>query len=248
MYRGYVKLWRKSEDSSVFKNDALWKLWTWCLMQATHEPIDWAVQTGRGETLVHIDTGQFVFGRRTAAKALGGTPSGTWKRMQKLQTMQNLTIESNRHYSLITIANWHLYQPPKEKGDHQGNHQVTTKEPPSNHQGDTYKKRPKNKENIKKEMPPIPAELDTDAFRESWGHWLQHRKENKKPMTELAVKKQFNKLVKIGAARAVEAIDHSIASGYQGIFEDSKPGQQPKKRYDYSRLMKTEEADNGTVG
>ena len=65
----------------------------------------------------------------------------------------------------------------------------------------------------------IPAEIDTPEFRSAWEDWRRHRKEIKKKLTPLAVEKQVKLLAGLGAARAVAAIEHSIANGYTGIIE-----------------------------
>jgi len=65
----------------------------------------------------------------------------------------------------------------------------------------------------------IPAEIDTPEFRLAWEDWRRHRKEIKKKLTPLAVEKQVKLLAGLGAARAIAAIEHSIANGYTGIIE-----------------------------
>lgn len=128
MDRGYVKLWRKSLDSRVFKNEGLWKLWSWCLMKASHKKRWTSIKIGKGEIEVEILPGQFVFGRNIAAKELNSNPSTIWKRMKKLKNIKNLTIQSNNQYSLISIINWECYHKEENKSDNQSNNQVTTKE------------------------------------------------------------------------------------------------------------------------
>jgi hypothetical protein len=65
----------------------------------------------------------------------------------------------------------------------------------------------------------IPQLLQTPEFLAAWEAWRQHRSEIRKRLTPLAVKRQMNDLVEMGAPRAIAAIHHSIAAGYQGIFE-----------------------------
>lgn len=78
-------------------------------------------------------------------------------------------------------------------------------------------------EQRRKETPtPFPTELDTAEFRAAWKEWEQHRAEKQKRLTPLQVGKQLKKLVPLGVPRAIAAIEHSIASGYQGIFEDKE--------------------------
>ena len=115
MEQGWIKLHRKARHSQVFKNPYLWQIWSWCLMEATHTELWIPVKTGRGITEVHLLPGQFIFGRGSAAEKLEMNPSSLWKRMLKLKELGNLKIESNSKYSVITLANWGLYQDGPEK-------------------------------------------------------------------------------------------------------------------------------------
>jgi len=133
---GWVPLFRKLLDSQVFQNEGLLKVWIWCLLKATHKEQWVSIRTGKGTTEVHLLPGQFIFGRKTAAKELKMSPSTAWKRITKLKNMQNLNIQSNTHYSIISVANWALYRELQKKGTGR----VTGKEQPRN----TYK-------NVKKE-------------------------------------------------------------------------------------------------
>lgn len=154
MERGFVHLWRKSLDSRVFKNAELWQLWTWCLMKASHKPQYCEIVTGKGRATVAVNTGSFVFGRNQAAKELGQKPSGLWKRCLLLQTLGNLNIQSNNHYSIISIVNWELYQFSESKSDSQSDNQVTAMRQPS----DTYK----NDKNAKKKKKDFSSSGPTD--------------------------------------------------------------------------------------
>jgi len=133
---GWVQLHRKILDSRVFKNEGLLKVWIYCLCRANHEDTYVSIRTGRGETEVMVNSGQFIFGRNAGAKTLNMKPSTLWKRMLKLQSMENVNIQSNSHYSIITVCNWETYQSTgKEKGQAKGqarNNQVTGKGQPRN--------------------------------------------------------------------------------------------------------------------
>ena len=65
----------------------------------------------------------------------------------------------------------------------------------------------------------MPANLDMGEFREAWGEWQQHRREIKKAMTPTAARQQLAKLAEMGPQRAVAALKHSMANGWQGVFE-----------------------------
>jgi hypothetical protein len=64
-----------------------------------------------------------------------------------------------------------------------------------------------------------PTCLDIPTFREAWGEWEAHRREKKKPITPRSRTMAFKQLAAMGPARAIAAIENSIANGYQGIFE-----------------------------
>lgn len=125
---GYIQLYRKTLKSRVFQNEGLFKVWIWCLLKANHKENWVPVKTGRGTTEVHLLPGQFIFGRKSAAKELKMHPSTVWKRIVKLKNMRNCDIESNTHYSLVTLINWESYQ----GGHKKGTSKVTPKEQPSN--------------------------------------------------------------------------------------------------------------------
>jgi len=144
MNNGYIKLYRKSIDSQAFKNEGLWQVWTWCLMKANHKEAWLSIKTGRGETQVHILPGQFIFGRKSAAKELRMKESSIRNRMVKLKNMQNLDMQPDTHYSIVTIINWEIYQDNNLKEDRQEDRQRTTKGQPK----DTNK----NDKNEKKEI------------------------------------------------------------------------------------------------
>lgn len=148
MSDGWVKLWRKSLESRVFQNKNLWQVWCYCLMRANHKGKWVSVATGRGETEVWVDSGQFIFGRKKAAQKMRMKPSSVRNQMLKLQNMQNLDIQSGQHYSVVTIINWESYQTETNNVDSTKgqpcNNQRTTKGQPK----DTNKN-DKNEKNIK---------------------------------------------------------------------------------------------------
>lgn len=128
MNRGYVRTWRCLEDSAVFPNEGLLKVFLWCLFRANYQDTWVTVKTGRGFTEVKLLAGSFIFGRESAAKKLHMSPSTVWKRILKLKKLEILNIESNSHYSIISIVNWHIYQSGFQDGNSGGDRQGTGKE------------------------------------------------------------------------------------------------------------------------
>jgi hypothetical protein len=177
-------------------------------MRANHKPKWVSVKTGRGTTEVQVGTGQFIFGRLSAAKELRMNQNTVWKRMQKLKNMQNCNIESNSHYSMITIINWDGYQRTQKISNIEGNTQVTPKCQASN-----TNKNDKNVKNDKKEPPLPPAWIDPEI----WQDYQTHRKSIKKPFN---VKYTLARLARLKAEGndPNEVMAQSIASGWQGLF------------------------------
>ena len=83
-------------------------------MKANHKDKWVSIKIGRGTTEVFVKRGQFIFGRKTAAKALKMPERTVHKRMLKLKTMGNCDIQSDTHYSIVTINNYDIYQSTEE--------------------------------------------------------------------------------------------------------------------------------------
>jgi len=77
----------------------------------------------------------------------------------------------------------------------------------------------------KTDHPPFPDDLATDNFRAAWDDWTAYRREAKlRKYVATGIKKQFIRLQEMGHDRAIAAIGHSIAQGWQGIYEPSGRG------------------------
>ena len=164
---GWVKLHRRIGRSAVFQNEGLLKVWIWCLIRANHKE-EWVpISTGRGTTQVPVHRGQFIFGRKSAAKALKMDESTVYKRMQKLESMENLNIQSNTHYSLVTILNYELYQ-GYQNDEVTG--KVTPKEQPSN-----TNKNDKNEKNNIGSSPKKTGDPRVKAFFDFWKEAFLHK-------------------------------------------------------------------------
>ena len=78
----------------------------------------------------------------------------------------------------------------------------------------------KVKETGKTQEPiPIPTELDTPEFHQAWTEWKEHLQQKRKPMKPLQESKQLSTWAANGVERTIAAINHSIANGWQGLFE-----------------------------
>lgn len=158
MDRGYIKLWRKSIDSGWLSNHILWCFWCWCLLKATHKPIEQII----GFQTIHLEPGEFIFGRNKAAKELRASPQQIRTCLNSLKKMENLTIKSTNKFSIISIINWDIYQQDKMQINQQINKPLTSKQPATNH-----KQEHKNK---RKEI------IYPDDFETFWKEYPKHVK------------------------------------------------------------------------
>ena len=91
-------------------------------MKATHKNISQIV----GDKQVQLQPGQFIFGRRKAAKEINMSERSIRTCLSFLKMHKNLTITSTHQYSIITICNWASYQNNGSKNDPQNDPRPTT--------------------------------------------------------------------------------------------------------------------------
>ena len=144
---GFVLLSRNIIDSDVFASQKLLKIWIWCLCKASFKDKAIPLKSGKGEIIIKIKRGQFLFGRNMAEDELFIDGSTIYKSMKKLQEMGMINIESNNQYSIITICNYDCYQSAE-------NYQVTTFDQPNHNLSSTFDQPSNtynNVNNVKKE-------------------------------------------------------------------------------------------------
>ena len=108
--RGCILLARSIDESDVFQNEKWLKVWIWCLIQANHKGKSVPVKTGKYETVVKIERGQFIFGRHKSAEKLNMKSSTVRNIMKKLENLGNLDIHPDTHFSIVTIRDYGVYQ------------------------------------------------------------------------------------------------------------------------------------------
>lgn len=122
MDRGWIKLYRRVEDSPVWADDHLFKLFTWILLRVTRKSIALSVPTGRGTQIVNLQPGQAMIGRKTLSDKLRWPEGTTRHRLARLVEIMagDLAIQPATHYSILTLRNHEVYQGAME-GERPGN-------------------------------------------------------------------------------------------------------------------------------
>lgn len=102
---GYLKLYRQIIDSEIFASPNGLKIWIWCLCKASYKEKHMTIQIGRGESIVKLEVGSFLFGRFKAEQELDLSGSMIYRWIKRLEDLGMIKIISNSHYSIITICN-----------------------------------------------------------------------------------------------------------------------------------------------
>ena len=153
---GWIKLHRKLLDSPIFQNEKLFKVFAYCLMKASHKEHTQLV----GRRVVHLQKGQFVFGRKRASEELRLKESTVRDYVKLLEKLGTIDIKSDNKFSVITVVNWAVYQNDEEISDSKNDkksttnqHQMDNKSTSNQQQINTNKnvKNEKNDKNVKNE-------------------------------------------------------------------------------------------------
>lgn len=150
--QGWIKLHRKIRYNAIFNNHQLYRLWTICLLTATHKRHEQIV----GNQTVLLEPGQFVTGRfelhseyNNGLKKKDQVSEYTvWRWLMSLEKGGFLSIKTSNKFSVVSIDNWALYQGSDDEDEQQNEQQVSNKRA-ANEQQMSTNKNVKNKENEK---------------------------------------------------------------------------------------------------
>ena len=139
MEHGYVKLFRKSLKSGLMMDHKLWTFWCWCLMRAAWEKKKVIIR----DVMVELEPGDFIMGRKEAAKELKMSEQSIRTIVTKLLKYGNLTTRTTNRFTIVSVVNWHTYQVLENKINQQINPHLTSSQPAANHE-EEYKNIRKN--------------------------------------------------------------------------------------------------------
>lgn len=145
MNRGYVKVWRKIEDSGLIQLPNTLALFMHLLLNATHKDRKVGTPTG----VIELKRGQYISGRIELAGRLKQTEQQIRTSLKRLEDLEIITIKSTNKFSVYTIENYSKYQDEQLSDNQQSNQQVTNNQPADNQQ--TTTKQELNNLNIKEE-------------------------------------------------------------------------------------------------
>jgi hypothetical protein len=215
----WIKIHRRIENHKIWKDDQFSRGQAW---------IDLIILANWNEGYVRIrgkrvplKRGQLAGSSRFLADRWKWSRGKVNRFLDELETDHQIDQQKNNVITLITITNYDEYQDDRTT-DATTDRTTNRTTDATTDRTNNKKKQRRNKEETKNN--PVPSELDTVEFGNAWSEWEQHRREIKKKLTPLAVKKLMNSLVKMGHDRAISAIHNSIAQGYTGIYEGNQRG------------------------
>ncbi|MHB8853598.1 MAG: hypothetical protein ACYC6P_09625 [Ignavibacteriaceae bacterium] len=103
---GWIKLHRKSLESSVFQNANLWQVWSYCLMRANHK--ETRILFNKREEV--LKEGSFITGRLEGAKDCNMRPTTFYLQLKTLEKLGNIKVESKNKFSIVFVVSWQIYQ------------------------------------------------------------------------------------------------------------------------------------------
>lgn len=112
--KGYVKLYRKIRDTSIWCDSDKLKLWIYCLTEANHEDQIFLI----GNQKIKLKKGQFITGRLKLESEFNRgvkpkkkiTDSTLFRYLKVFENLGMLHIKSTNKYSIVTVLNWDKYQ------------------------------------------------------------------------------------------------------------------------------------------
>jgi hypothetical protein len=124
MYIGYIKLWRKLEDSEIFQNEKALKIWVWLLLRASYEEKD--ILFGRQK--IHLNKGEFIMGLNKASENLNLAKSTIHFWVNYLDHLGMVELKKTNKFTIIKIKNWDNYQGDETQTELKKNSKRTLKE------------------------------------------------------------------------------------------------------------------------
>ena len=149
----YIKVHREILESYSFSSSNSFKIWIWLLLKANYKKSFITLKAGRGETTIELNRGQLLFGRFRAEEELGIDGSLIYRIIKKFEELEQVIVESNNQYSIITICKYDDYQGEESANEQQMNskraaneQQTNSKRAANEQQMNTYKEELEEKE------------------------------------------------------------------------------------------------------
>lgn len=253
---GYIKTFRALKRWGWYKDVPTCKLWLHILLSANYEP---CMFMGN-----EIQVGQMVTSYVSLAEGSGLSVQQVRTALAKLKKTGEITVQTNRHYTLITVPKYSEYQQtdnrPSTDNQHTDNTPITDSQQTDNSQVTTMEESKKarkqeSKKSSKAATPPsAPAREElVSRFGENLADaimdWIAYKAEKRdvyKPTGLKSLLTQIeNQTSAHGEQAVIDVIRLSMSNGWKGIIWDrikSQPVDQPQSNNPFWEMLQEEEA------
>lgn len=200
---GWIKLHRGLLDSQIFASEKGLKIWVWILLKANHKERFVPIKIGRGESILNVKRGSFIFGRFSAEEELCIDGSTIYKWIKKMEELGMIELESNSHYTILTVCKFNEYNDLETEKvtavEQPSSNQVAAVEQPCNTDKNVKNVKKVKNEEEKKENKIFSFKnscLDLGIDADVLDDWLKLRKTKKATNSETAfnsIKSQIEK-------------------------------------------------------
>ena len=233
---GYIRLHRTLTGWRWYKDGNVLRLWLHLLLNANYAPSDFQDRViGRGEQVTSL---------KALSESTGLSIQEVRTALGKLKRTGEILVNSNRHFTIVSILNYDKFQSDSADKQQTVNTQSTNKQQTVNSQSTTSEKEKKAKNTIPPCIPPTSSAEEIpfsgalgDAVRD-WLAYKAERRESYKPTGLKSLFSQIERTVKVHGEDAVcDCIRLSMSNGWRGIIWDRiekevKPdGRKPEKNF-----------------
>lgn len=120
---GYLKLWRSIKDWHWYSDVPVRTLFLHLLVEANYEAKQW-----KGVDLI---PGQFITSTVQLADEMATSRASIHRALKKLESSGEVNVQTNNHWTLVTIANWDKWQGKDETSERPLRHRRTSSERPA---------------------------------------------------------------------------------------------------------------------
>jgi hypothetical protein len=209
---GYIRTYRKILNWEWFKDGNTLKLFLYFLLSANYKPASW-----QG---VQINPGQLIITFRRVAEETGLTMREFRTSIEHLKSTQEITYKSTHQYTLVTVANWALYQSIEEEATQQ----PTNK--PTSHRHTTDTRPTHIKEYIRKDNKDNPyigvvtEYTDDIGLQEALLGWVEMRVTIKPKLTMPSFKLLLAELKNLEGDK-IKLVDYATARCWKAFYQKS---------------------------
>lgn len=127
--KGFVLMYRDIMDHTVFTDPYLFKLFSYCLLKASHKEREYLMDN----TVVKLQPGEFIWGRKVASEELNHKTPPKYKISEKswenklkvLEKLEIITRKTTNRFTVINVINWGFYQTKDNQSYPPTNQQLT---------------------------------------------------------------------------------------------------------------------------